>query len=126
METTSIPFINRSKYRVVLVALKDHPKRLYHYCKTGAEEYSWAVRDYLTGQIIRSGDSKMTASQIEEEWVEYAEQPPSCPEKRVDFWRDHCQGSSERHFGTRHADSTSPNPPTLGAWKRMSGGHELL
>jgi len=126
MDTMSIPFRNRSKYCVALIVLKGHPKRIYHYCKTSGEEYSWAVRDYLTGQFVRSGDSKMTASQVEDGWIDHAEEPPSCPEKRIDFWKDYCQGASERHFGAAHVDVASPNPPTLGEWKRMPGGRELL
>lgn len=111
-----IPFKSRGRALVALVALRDHPRRIYHYSKTGEEEYSWAMRDYLTGARVRSGDSTMTASQIED-LVDHAEAPPSCPVKQIDFWSRYCAQASERHFGTGNVDSTNPNPPMLGEWK---------
>jgi hypothetical protein len=126
MSVINIPFRNRSKHCVALIALKGHPERVYHYCKTRGEEYAWAVRDYLTERMVRSGDSKMTALQVEEEWTDYVEEPPSCPVKRIDFWKDYCQAASERHFGRAHVDLVTPNPRTLGTWKHMNGSRDLL
>jgi hypothetical protein len=120
MAVDNIPFRNRAKCLVVLVALKDHPRRIYLYSKTGGEEYSWAMRDYLTGKRVRSGDSTLTASQVEE-LIDHAEQPPACPVERIDFWSSYCTEASERHFGTGNVDVTMPNPPTLGDWKGIDG-----
>ena len=69
-----IPFDNHGRYLVALIALKGHPNRVYHYSKTAGEEESWAIRDFLTEEMVRSGDSTMTASEIES-LVEYAEKP---------------------------------------------------
>ncbi len=112
-----IPFRNHGKYEVALIALKGHPRRFYHYSKTAGEEESWAVRDYLSGKMIRSGDSRLTASQIEA-LVEQAE-PPAYRSVNHAGWKDDCQAASVEHFGSAHVDVTSPNPPTLGKWKRL-------
>jgi len=57
---------------VALVALEGHPRRIYLYSKTGGEEYSWTMRDHLTGKRVRSGDRTLTASQVEE-LIDHAE-----------------------------------------------------
>jgi len=124
MPVIDIPFRSRGPYLVALIALKGHPKRVRHYSKTSGQEHSWAMRDYLTGQIVRSGRSKMGASQVED-LVEYAEEPPACPVELVDFWKAQCQAASERHFGAGDIDFTTPNPQTLGKWKRMTGSCDL-
>jgi len=93
---------------------------MYHYSKTPGEEYSWAVRDYLTGWWVRSGHSKMTASQLEE-LIDYSGEAPACPVQRVDVWRDQCHAASVEHFGKAHVDSTTENPSTLGEWKPLGG-----
>ena len=77
------------------------------------------MRDYLTGQIVRSGDSTMTASQIEA-LVEYAEEAAYRSVKLIPRWKADCRAASERHFGAVHVDVTTPNPATLGTWKRMN------
>jgi hypothetical protein len=115
-----IPFGDQhGKCDVALIALEGHPKRVYHYSKTSGEEESWAVRDYLTGQIVRSGDSTMTASQIEA-LVEYAEEAAYRSVKLIPRWKADCQAASERHFGAAHVNVNTPNPATLGTWKRMN------
>lgn len=116
--SVAIPFNSHGKYEVVLIAIKGHPSRFYHYSKTAGEEESWAVRDYLTGQMVRSGDSTMTASQIEA-LVDDAEEAAYRSVKHA-RWKDDCQAASERKFGSPHVDSTSPNPATLGRWKRLT------
>ena len=113
----AIPFRNHGKYEVALIAFKEHPRRFYHYSKTAGEEESWAVRDYLTAQMVRSGDSTMTASQLEA-LVEEAEEAAYRSVSHI-RWKDDCRAASERHFGSANVDSTSPNPATLGKWKRL-------
>ena len=114
-----IPFANHGACAVALVALIEHPKRVYHYSKTAGQEESWAVRDYLTEEIVRAGDSSLTASEIEA-LVEYAERPAYRSVKLITRWKADCQAASERHFGAANVDVTSPNPPTLGTWRRMN------
>jgi len=115
----NIPFENHGACSVALIALRSHPKRVYHYSKTTGQEESWAVRDYLTGQIVRSGDSTLTASQIEDT-VEYAEKPAYRSVKLIPRWQADCRAASGNHFGAAHVDTTTPNPATLGNWQRMS------
>ena len=115
----NIPFENHGACSVALIALRSHPKRVYHYSKTTGQEQSWAVRDYLTGQIVRSGDSTLTASQIEDT-VEYAEKPAYRSVKLIPRWQADCRAASGNHFGAAHVDTTTPNPATLGNWQRMS------
>ena len=120
MLANNIPFRIRGKCLVALIALRGHPKRVYHYSKTCGEEYSWAVRDYLTEWMVRSGRSEMTASQVEE-LIDHAEVPSPCPVDRIGFWKPDCRAASERHFGPAHVDLATPNPLILGAWKPMNG-----
>jgi len=105
-----IPFgAQHGKCDVALIALTGHPKRVYHFSKTANQEESWAVRDYLYGQIVRSGDSTLTASQIEA-LVEYAEEAAYRSVKLIPRWKSDCRASSERHFGTAHVELTTSNP----------------
>lgn len=114
-----IPFEHHGACSVALIALKDHPNRVYHYSKTTGQELSWALRDYLTGQKVRSGDGpSFTASQIEA-LVAYAEQPAYKSVKLITSWKTDCQNASKNHFGAAHVDLTTANPQTLGHWSRM-------
>lgn len=125
MSVSDIPFVSHGPCRVVLIALKgDYPKRVCHYTKTSGQENSWAIRDYLTEQIVRSGDSTMTASQIEA-LIDYAEKPAFRSVNLIPLWRADCQGASERHFGAVHVDPTTPNPATLGRWRHMTSTRGL-
>ena len=114
-----IPFENHGRYLVALVALKGHPNRVYHFSKTAGEEESWCIRDYFLMEMVRSGESTMTASQIEE-LVEYAEAPVYRSIAAIPRWKADCQAAAERRFGAAHVDSTTRNPPTLGKWRRMN------
>ena len=115
-----IAFESHGACSVALIALKGHPKRVYHYSKTSGQQESWAIRDYLTGEIVRSGDSTMTASGIEN-LVDYAEEPAYRSVKLIPRWKADCQAASERHFGAAHVDLITRNPATLGNWRRMNG-----
>ena len=117
--TIQIPFHHHGACQVALIALKGHPKRVYHYSKTAGQQESWAVRDYLTSKIVRSGDSMLTASQIEN-LVEYAETPAYRSVERIPQWKNDCQNASENHFGAAHVDVMAGNPATLGNWRNMS------
>ena len=116
----SIPFENHGACSVALMALKQHPKRAYHYSKTSGEEESWAIRDYIAGEIVRSGDSTLTASEIEN-MVDYAEEPAYRSVKAIARWKADCEAAAARHFGTAHVDVTTRNPSVLGNWRRMNG-----
>jgi hypothetical protein len=117
---TNIPFENHGRYLVALIAIKGGPKRVYHYSKTSGEEESWAIRDYATQEIVRAGESTLTASQIET-LVDYAAAPSYRSVARIPGWKADCQAASEHHYGAAHIDLTSRNPATLGKWRRMNG-----
>ena len=114
-----IPFENHGRYLVALIAIKGSPKRVYHYSKTSGEEESWAIRDYLTQEIVRSGGSSMTASEIEN-LVDWADAPAYRSVALIPRWKVDCQAASERHYDAAHVDLTSRNPATLGEWHRMN------
>ena len=114
-----IPFENHGRYLVALIAIKGEPKRVYHYSKTSGQEESWAIRDYFTQEIVRAGDSTLTASDIEN-LVDYAEAPVYRAVGLIPRWKADCQAASERHYGAAHVDPTSRKPATLGKWRRMS------
>lgn len=115
-----IPFENHGTCSVALIALKGHPKRVYHYSKTIGQEESWAIRDYLTLQIVRSGDSTMTASEIENLVDDYADEPAYRSVKLIPRWQSDCQAAAERHYGAANVDLTTRNPSALGNWRRMN------
>jgi hypothetical protein len=102
-----------------LIAIKGDPKRVYHYSKTSGQEESWAIRDYFGQEIVRSGDSTMTASEIEN-LVDYAVPPVYRSVALIPRWKVDCQAASEHHYGAAHVDLTSRNPATLGKWRRMN------
>jgi hypothetical protein len=114
-----IPFESHGRCLVALIAIQGHPKRVYHYSKTSGEEESWAIRDYLAREIVRPGETTMTASEIEN-LVDYAEAPARRRVEIIPRWRADCQAASERHYGAAHVDLTSRNPATLGKWRRMN------
>jgi hypothetical protein len=116
----NIPFENHGACSVALIALKGHPKRVYHYSKTSGQEESWAIRDYLTGEIVRSGDSTKTASEIESLVDDYAVAPAYRSVKLIPRWKADCQAASESHYGSAHVDLTTRNPSPLGNWRRMN------
>ena len=116
----NIPFENHGACSVALIALKGHPRRVYHYSKTSGQEESWAIRDYLGGEIVRSGDSTLTASEIENMVDDYAVEPAYRSVKLIPRWKADCQAASERHYGAAHVDLTTRNPVTLGNWRRMN------
>jgi hypothetical protein len=115
-----IPFESHGACSVALIALKGHPKRVYHYSKTSGQEESWAIRDYLNGEIVRACDSSMTASDIENLIDDYAVEPAYRSVKLVARWKGDCQDAAERHYGSAHVDLTTRNPATLGNWRRMN------
>jgi len=117
----NIPFESHGRYLVALIAIKGHPKRVYHYSKTSGQEESWAIRDYFTEEIVRAGDSTMTASEIENLVDDYAVAPAYRSVALIPRWRIDCQAASERHYGAAHIDLASRNPATLGNWRRMNG-----
>lgn len=116
--SVQIPFDQHGPYEVALVAFAGMPKRVYHFAKTSGEEESWALRDYVVGQILRFGDSGKTASELES-MVVYAEEAPYRSVAHVPSWKTHCQASSDRFFGSVHVDASTPNDDTLGNWRRM-------
>jgi len=59
-----IPFEPHGRCHVALVCLKGQPKWAHHFAKTIGKGQSWAVRDYLAGEILRSGNSNLTASEL--------------------------------------------------------------
>ena len=116
----NIPFENHGACSVALIALKGHPKRVYHYSKTSGQEESWAIRDYLNGEIVRSGESTKTASEIESLVDDFAVEPAYRSVKLIPRWKADCQAASERHYGSAHVDVSGRNPATLGSWRRMN------
>lgn len=90
-----IPFENHGRCSVALITLKKHPKRLYHYSKASGQQESWALRDYVTQEILRSGESEMTASEIENLVDNFAEKPAYRSVKLVARWKADCRASSQ-------------------------------
>ena len=114
----NIPFKNHGACCVALVVLKDYPNRVIHFSKTINQQESWALRDFANNMIVRSGESPLTASQLED-LVICAFTPAHRPVTLVDRWKTDCLAISERHFGATNVDTKSPNPNNLGNWRRI-------
>src|SRR6266700_2367728 len=69
-------------------------------------EYSWALRDYITEGILRSGDSELTLSQIEAD-VSHSEKPAYRSVNRKSEWARELEQASKQHFDKRY-DPRSP------------------
>lgn len=117
--STPIPFECHGACHVALICLQGQRKRAYHYSKKINKEEAWALRDYLTGEILRTADSGKTASQLEA-MVTYAERPQYRAVGNIASWKKDCKDASDRHFGSANVDTTTPNNDSIGTWRRMN------
>jgi hypothetical protein len=113
-----IPFEPHGRCHVALICLKGQPRRAYHFSKTIGEEESWAIRDYLAEEILRSANSNLTASELER-LVTYAERAEYRAVGQIQNWRRDCKVVADRHYGSSNVDVSSPNGTSLGAWRQM-------
>ena len=79
-------------------------------------EYSWAIRDFIAGEILRSGHSSLTFSDIEAEIGE-SEKPVYRSVDREKEWTAELDESSKRMFGTKYDKEKPSSMP--GKWKRL-------
>ncbi len=117
----AIPFEQHGTCQVALVALERYlGKRHVHYSKTLGEEESWALRDYTNNLILRSGQSPLTASEIEAE-VTHPVEPAYRSVEQKERWKKDCKEASEKAFGVNNVDTISPaNGPNIGTWRKMT------
>jgi hypothetical protein len=102
--------------RVAIIACpKILGKRLGYLSTKG--EYSWAIRDFITGVILRSGDSELTLSEIEA-MVTDSKEPAYRSVGRVKEWKQELEDYSKDVFGPQY-DPTAPPDPNAGRWKRL-------
>lgn len=80
-------------------------------------EYSWAIRDYITGVMLRSGNSELTLSEIEA-MVMYSEEPPYRSVDRKSEWSKELESLSRERFNGQYDGQTSPSM-SAGKWKRL-------
>jgi len=78
-------------------------------------EYSWALRDYITDAILRSGNSQLTLSEIEAD-VSYSEKPAYRSVNRKAEWSRELEKASKLHFDRKY-DPSSPALHSIGMWK---------
>ena len=114
-----IPFESHGGCSVALIGLKGQKKRTYHYSKTIGQEESWALRDYMTEQILRSADSGMKATDLEK-LVSYALPPEYRAVGHISAWKKDCVDASNNNIGAANVDFTTLNDSTLGTWRRMN------
>ena len=80
-------------------------------------EYSWALRDFIIGVILRSGDSELTLSQIEA-LITYSLEPAYRSVGRKTEWAQELKQLSTGHFGSQYNGSTPPDTDA-GSWKKL-------
>ena len=78
-------------------------------------EYSWAIRDYIAGAMLRSGNSRLTLSEIEAD-IAYSEKPAYRSVNRNAEWARELEQSSKGYFAKRY-DPTSAPLQSTGTWK---------
>jgi hypothetical protein len=117
--TPRIPPISYAVHGTARVAIIAIPEicgnRLVYLSQKG--EYSWAIRDFITGRILRSGDSELTLSEIEA-LVRYSEKPVYRSVDRRKEWTAELVASSEREFGPKYDDAKPPST-NAGKWKAL-------
>jgi hypothetical protein len=102
--------------RVSIVAAPElFGKRLGHLATKG--EYSWALRDFITGKILRSGDSALTLSDIEAMVVD-SWYPKYRAVQRSREWATELEQLSIAHFGDAYDAKTPPNAVS-GTWRTL-------
>jgi len=112
----TIPYAAHGTARVAVVACpKFIGDRLVQLSTKG--EYSWAIRDYIKGLMLRSGDSELTLSQIEAD-ITYSEKPTYRSVNRKVEWERELEQLSIRNFGKKY-DPNRAALPSTGAWKQM-------
>lgn len=80
-------------------------------------EYSWAIRDYIKGLMLRSGDSEMTLSKIEAD-VSYSERPTYRSVNRKGEWKRELEQLSTQHFGKKYDPNRSASA-NMGVWRPL-------
>lgn len=111
--------MNYTSHGVAKVAIVSSPelfgKRLGHLATKG--EYSWALRDFITGRILRSGDSSLTLSEIEA-LVTGSQFAAYRAVQRANEWALELETLSRAQFGQEYDPKTPPNG-RHGTWKRL-------
>jgi hypothetical protein len=106
----------RSRQRVSLVALPQvFGNRMVHLSTQGP--YTWAIRDYIGGWLLRSRRSRLTTAQLEA-LVTHCEPPVACPIYLKRTWKEELEARSQRHFRDSY-DPTSLPLTSAGAWARL-------
>jgi hypothetical protein len=114
--TQALQYATHGTARVSIVAIPKYcGNRLVYLSEKG--EFSWAIRDFITGSILRSGDSRLKLSEIEE-LVTYSEKPVYRSVGRSDEWTAELVATSQREFGPRYDGNTAPSGEA-GRWKRL-------
>src|SRR5689334_4291193 len=80
-------------------------------------DFSWAIRDFITGRILRSGKSDLTLHDIEAQ-VTYSERPVYRSVERKSEWTRELVNSSQREFGNSY-DGVTPPSNNAGHWRML-------
>jgi hypothetical protein len=80
-------------------------------------EYSWALRDFITGQMLRSGDSTLTLTDIEK-LVKDDRYAAYRSVERAKEWANELAVLSHAEFGPKY-DPTTPPKSRFGTWKKL-------
>jgi len=113
---TSIEYAIHGTARVAIVAIpKICGKRLVLFSTKG--EFSFAIRDYIFGMMLRSGSSELTVSDIEK-LITYSEGPAYRSVDRKNEWQRDLERLSRAHFGAGYDDTTRP-AQKAGKWKAL-------
>lgn len=82
--------------------------RLVYFDKNPDRE-SWVIRDFITGQQLANGNSRLNIEQIEED-ANHDEFPPWIGVDRTDDWSVYLILRTTAVFRIRELSRTAPNP----------------
>lgn len=113
----AVKYAAHGNHRVSKVVIpKITGMRLVHLSVDGPE--AWCIRDYITGRMLRSGNSEKTAGDIEAEVTDYFIPKIKRSVGRVADWKAELEKESNERFGEQVDLNSEPNP-TWGRWKQL-------
>lgn len=117
MEKVIIDFARHASHSVAKVVLpKITGKRIVHLSVDGPE--SWCIRDYIRGQMLKSGDSSKTADEIEAEVTASFKPEVKRAVGRVEAWAEELAKESRTQFGKQCDLDSEPNAD-WGRWRPL-------
>jgi hypothetical protein len=80
---------------------------------------SWALRDFITGVMLKCEDSRQSLADIEAEVIDCGGHPEYRAVTKKREWAKDLEDRSKRKFGSKY-DAVTPPSNSWGKWRRLS------